>query len=188
MPNVAHGPLRDYVAKIFAGAGASEADARIVSDHLVDANLLGHDSHGVIRVARYVRNIESGTTEPRATPRVERSDGATAVVDGGWTFGQVVAHFTMDEALARARAHGVGLAVAHRCGHVGRVGAYVEQAVRAGMLGIAMVNNHGGGRVLAAPRRARAEALAQPDRRRRPHAGPGRPLRARHDLVGRRRR
>lgn len=151
MPNVAHGPLRDYVAKIFAGAGASEADARVVSDHLVDANLLGHDSHGVIRVARYVRNIESGTTEPRATPRVERSDGATAVVDGGWTFGQVVAHFTMDEALARARAHGVGLAVAHRCGHVGRVGAYVEQAVRAGMLGIAMVNNHGGGRVLAAP-------------------------------------
>ena len=112
---------------------------------------MGHDSHGVIRVEAYVASIEDGRTDPAAEPRIERSDGATAVVDGGWNFGQVVAHFATDVAIERAREHGLGAAAAYRCGHVGRVGAYVEQCVAAGMIGAAMVNNHGGGRAMAAP-------------------------------------
>src|SRR5438477_12086874 len=54
-------------------------------------------------------------------------------------------------AIDKARVSGVGIAVAHQCGHVGRLGAYCEQALREGMLGIAMVNNHGGSQVMAAP-------------------------------------
>jgi uncharacterized oxidoreductase len=83
--------------------------------------------------------------------RVERESETTAVIDGGWNFGQVVAQRTMSVAVEKARAYGTGIAVAYRCGHVGRVGAYGEQAAAEGMVGIAMVNNHGGGRVMSAP-------------------------------------
>jgi uncharacterized oxidoreductase len=117
----------------------------------VAANLQGHDSHGVIRVERYVRDIKDGHLVPGAEVRVERETETTAVLDGGWNFGQVVAHRAMDVAIEKARAMGVGIAVAHRCMHVGRVGAYGEQAADAGMIGIAMVNNHGGGQVMSAP-------------------------------------
>ena len=83
--------------------------------------------------------------------RLERESETTAVIDGGWNFGQVVAQRTMAIAIEKARASGVGIAVAYQCGHVGRVGAYGEQAAAEGMIGIAMVNNHGGRQVMAPP-------------------------------------
>lgn len=151
MPLLQAEPLRLYVARIFEAVGAPPADAGEVASHLVEANLQGHDSHGVIRVERYVRDIKAGIMVPGAEVRVDRESETTAVLDGGWNFGQVVAHRAVDIAIAKAREFGTGIAVAHRCGHVGRVGAYGEQATRQGMIGIAMVNNHGGGRVMSAP-------------------------------------
>jgi uncharacterized oxidoreductase len=151
VPLLQPGPLRDYVARILEAAGTPPADAALVAAHLVEANLQGHDSHGVIRLERYVRNVLDGVTRPGAEVRIEQDGETTAVIDGGWNFGQVVAHHTMAVAIEKARAHGTGIAVAHRCGHVGRVGAYAEQAIADGMVGIAMVNNHGGGRVMSAP-------------------------------------
>lgn len=151
MPQLEPARLRAYVARIFEAAGAPTDDAALVAGHLVEANLQGHDSHGVIRVERYIRDIEAGILHPGAEVRLDRDDETTAVVDGGWNFGQVVAHRAMAVAVEKARAHGVGIAVAHRSGHVGRVGAYGEQAAAEGCIGIAMVNNHGGGRVMSAP-------------------------------------
>jgi len=151
VPRLHAAPLRAYVARIFEAAGVPAADAMLVAAHLVDANLQGHDSHGVIRVERYLRDIKGGVTQPGAEVRIERESGTTAVLDGGWNFGQVVAHRTMAVAIDKARQFGTGVAVAHRSGHVGRVGAYGEQAASEGMIGIAMVNNHGGGRVMSAP-------------------------------------
>lgn len=151
MPVLAPTALREYVARIFEAAGAPPADAETVALHLVDANLLGHDSHGVIRVERYVRDIAGGTIKPGVPIHLDSQSGTTAVVDGGWNFGQLVARDTMALAIAKARTSGVGIAVAHQCGHVGRLGAYVEAAVAAGAIGIAMVNNHGGSQVMSAP-------------------------------------
>ncbi|MFN8585985.1 MAG: Ldh family oxidoreductase [Dehalococcoidia bacterium] len=151
MPLLPPATLRAYVARIFEAAGAPPEDAALVAHHLIEANLQGHDSHGVIRVERYIRDIEAGVLHPGAEVRLDRDDDTTAVVDGGWNFGQVVAHRTMAVAVEKARLRGVGIAVAHRSGHVGRVGAYGEQAADAGCIGIAMVNNHGGGRVMSAP-------------------------------------
>ena len=151
MPTLTPAALTDYVARIFTAAGTPEADATLVASHLVDANLMGHDSHGVIRVERYVRDMQGGRIVPGQPVRVERETETTAVIDGGWNFGQVVAERTMAIAIEKARAYGVGIAVAHQCGHVGRVGAYGEQAAAEGMIGIAMVNNHGGGQVMAPP-------------------------------------
>src|SRR4030095_941841 len=105
--------LREYVARIFEAAGAPSADAETVALHLVDANLLGHDSHGVIRVERYVRDIAGGTIKPGVPVHLDSESATTAVVDGGWNFGQLVARDTMNLAMAKAKASGVGIAVAH---------------------------------------------------------------------------
>jgi uncharacterized oxidoreductase len=151
VPVLPPGTLRAYVARIFEAAGTPEDDAATVAAHLVDANVLGHDSHGVIRVERYVRDIAGGRIKPGITLNIDRESDTTAVVDGGWNFGQIVAREATALAIEKARAAGTGIAVAHQCGHVGRLGAYCEQAVAEGMLGIAMVNNHGGSQVMSAP-------------------------------------
>ena len=149
MPLVPADALRAYVREVFVAAGATEVEADAVAAHLVESNLLGHDSHGVVRVAPYLRSIREGLTEPRAEIRTERESETTALIDGGWNFGQVVARHTMGVAIEKARASGTGVAVAHRSTHVGRLGAYAEQAVAAGLIGIAMANNHGAGQQVA---------------------------------------
>jgi uncharacterized oxidoreductase len=151
MPVIAAEPLRAYVERVFAGAGVPHADAAAVAAHLVEANLLGHDSHGVIRVERYLEHLRAGRIVAGAPVRVVHERVATAVIDGGWNFGQIVAREAMARAVALARAHGVGVAVARRCGHVGRLGAYVEQGLAAGCIALAMVNNAGGSQVMVPP-------------------------------------
>ena len=84
MPVVAPGDLRGYLARIFEAAGAPPDDAAEVTDHLVDANLKGHDSHGVIRTAPYVLAVHEGRVRPAAPIEVERETETTAVVNGNW--------------------------------------------------------------------------------------------------------
>lgn len=149
MPVVAAGELTLWLAGVFEAAGAPPPDAAEVASHLVEANLTGHDSHGVIRASQYVQRAIEGRYRPGAPVRVERETATTAVVDGGWNFGQVVGRETMAIAVAKARAQGLGAAVARRSGHAGRIGAYGEQAAREGMIAIACVNLHGGGHLVA---------------------------------------
>src|SRR5712691_7503925 len=91
--------LRDYVTRIFVGSGTPADEARIVGEHLVEANLKGHDSHGVIRVEGYVRQVQSGATVPGAATEIEQQTATTAVVNGNWNFGQVVAQRAMQIAI-----------------------------------------------------------------------------------------
>jgi uncharacterized oxidoreductase len=150
MPNVDAAELTAYVTRVFESLGAPTADADAVASHLVDANLKGHDSHGVIRTVQYVERTQEGRYVPGATPEIEQDTPTLTVVNGNWNYGQVVAGFTMDTAIAKARDQGVSVAVAHRGGHAGRIGAYGEQAAAAGMVAIACVNLHGGGELVAA--------------------------------------
>ena len=110
MPTIEAAVLREYVRSMFVAAGAPEVDATAVAEHLVDANLKGHDSHGVVRVAAYLQSVESGLTQPGAEIRPERETETTALIDGGWNFGQVVARHTMGVAIEKARRAGVGIA------------------------------------------------------------------------------
>ena len=75
--------LAEDARAIFTAAGATQENAEIVTHSLVDANLTGHDSHGVIRVPFYAQEIRDGRLDPRASPRVTRETGSTAVMDGG---------------------------------------------------------------------------------------------------------
>src|SRR4051794_29744958 len=98
--------LRATATAIFQAAGADAAPTKILVDHLVDANLAGHDSHGVQHIPGYVQQIEKGVTKPNAQPVVQRETPVAALVDGAWTFGQVSMRFAIDLAVAKAKASG----------------------------------------------------------------------------------
>ena len=147
MPVVQSNALHDFIVRMFRAVGSPEHDARELADHLVDSNLAGHDSHGVIRAPQYLGQIETGLIVPGASSELVRETETTALLRGNWNYGQVVGREAMDVAIEKARASGIGVTVAWEVSHTGRMGTYGEQAARAGMLSIAMVQ--GQGRVVA---------------------------------------
>jgi uncharacterized oxidoreductase len=126
---------------LFAATGAPADQARLVAEELATSSLMGHDSHGVIRIPEYVELVERGTIIPGAAPRIERTSGGTALVDCAWNFGAVGAHFAMDVAIELARGNQISCVVTRRCNHVGRVGAYVQKAAGRDMVAIAACNS-----------------------------------------------
>lgn len=149
MPLTDDRELSVWVRRIFVAAGVPPEVAHRVAESLVESNLVGHDSHGVIRVPQYLEMVNDGRINPRAEPRVAHETSSTAVVDGGWQFGQVAARFAMEVALAKASQSGVAAVQLHQSGHIGRLGEYAAQALAKGMVGLVTTNNHGGGQVLS---------------------------------------
>ena len=137
---IAHDRLAEFVTRIFVAAGATEAVAREVADHLVAANLKGHDSHGVGMIPAYVANIRNGNLQVDAHANVLRDNGAVLMIDGGFGFGQVVGREATDLALERVRTTGVVCAGVRNCHHLGRIGTYGEQCGNAGYVSVHFVN------------------------------------------------
>lgn len=135
--------LRSFVAELFARQGASSDEAREVANHLVDSNLAGHDSHGVMRAPWYMEKIDKGELVPGAKPSVERPTATTAIVDGHWGFGQPIARYAMELAIEKADKANLGCVTVRNCNHVGRLGAYTGLASERGFVGIGMANLHG---------------------------------------------
>ena len=136
MPIIQPQPLIDLSKAIFVAAGAPEDIAQVVAASLVKANLLGHDSHGVLRVTRYVDRIRQGGLAPAARPKIGRRSGATAVVDGQWGFGQIGARFGVELAAEIAGTSGVGCVTLSRVNHIGRLGEYAEMLADQGLIGL----------------------------------------------------
>ena len=147
---VAAGELRDLMASAFTAASSSPEEARIVGDHLVDANLAGHDSHGVIRVAKYLDWHARGMVLANRHATVVRESDATAVVDGGFGYGQVIGREAMAIAIAKAKRAGVCALAIRNAGHLGRIGAWAEEVASAGLASVHFVNTSGFG-ILVAP-------------------------------------
>jgi len=140
MTVISEGDLRRIAEAILMAAGAPEEPARAVADSLVQANLMGYDSHGVIRIPQYVRMLREGKIQPHARPRAVIDLPALAVVDGGWNFGQVIGRMAADLAIERARSAGVGVVAVQAANHTGRIGEYPERIARAGLAGLAFSN------------------------------------------------
>lgn len=132
--------LRALASAIFQKAGAPPETAAQVAESLVESNLRGYDSHGVMRVLEYVRQIRAGDLKPDAAPRILRETPTTALVDGGWNFGQVVARYAMRVATEKARSQSLGAVGAVHCFHVGRLGEYAAMAAEEGLIGLALAN------------------------------------------------
>jgi len=136
--------LRQVGRAIFEAAGAPPDIARRVAEALVDANLAGHDSHGVIRIPQYLQDIKQGLIVPDARPRVLRETASAALVDGCWAFGQVSAAFATDLAIDRARQTGLAAVGLVRANHIGRLGEYSARAAVAGVVAIVTAGGFGG--------------------------------------------
>ena len=136
MPTVAAPELHVLGKGIFLAAGASEDEAQIVMEHLVGANLAGHDSHGIILLPTYINRIKRGHIVPGAPFVVERESAASARINGNWGFGYVVTTRAMEMAIAKAKISQVAAMTIYQQSHVGRVADYPLMAARAGMIGL----------------------------------------------------
>lgn len=132
--------LRALAAAITAAAGSSGAEADAVAANLVEANLQGHDSHGVGMVPRYVAAVRDGGLAPDQHATVANDAGALLTVDGNRGYGQVVAAEAMALAVERARAIGSCVLALGNAHHIGRIGAWAEQATAAGLVSVHFVN------------------------------------------------
>ena len=149
MPIIQPTELRKFIANTFTAAGALPEEGRIVSDALVDANLAGHDSHGVMRAPYYIRWMEQGLMTPGAKLQVVTETESLAVFDGGWGFGQVQGQEATRIAIGKARKTGSVTVSGRNFCHMGRLGDYPAMAAREGMVGIMFINTHGGGKLVA---------------------------------------
>jgi len=132
--------LQDRVFEVFIAAGCPEEVSRRVAHSLVESNLVGHDSHGVIRVPAYVEAIRTGNLDPKGEIRVVRESASTALLDCGFNFGQVAATQGMEIAITKARQCDIAMVVLQRCGHTGRLGEYVVTAAEQGLVGMMVCN------------------------------------------------
>jgi len=140
MPTLDHAKLRDAIASICAAGGSEEREARIVADNLVDANMAGHDSHGVGMIPTYITNLLNGGVTLNAHAEIVVDQGCIVVIDGKSGYGQVIGQEAMEIGIERAKQHGaavVGLRNAH---HIGRIGQWGEQCAAAGLVSMHHVN------------------------------------------------
>ncbi|MFI5013912.1 MAG: malate/lactate/ureidoglycolate dehydrogenase [Hyphomicrobiales bacterium] len=142
--------LRAFATSIFGAAGSRAGEARIVADHLVEANLRGHDSHGIFRVMKYLDWVAAGDLLPNRHAEIVSERTALMIVDGGFGYGQVIGREAMQLAAARAKTHGLCAVAIRNCGHLGRIGAFAEQLADAGLVSVHFVNTSGFG-ILVAP-------------------------------------
>src|ERR1700730_12960294 len=124
---------REFVAAVLRVTVSANGEARIVADHLVDANLAGHESHGVIRVPKYVDWHAKGMVIANRHALVVREAQCHAQIDGQFGYGQVIAGEAMDLAAAKARHAGLCAIALHNAGHLGRIGAWAERLADAGL-------------------------------------------------------
>lgn len=129
--------------EIFRRVGAPDAIAKRVSEALVDANLTGHDSHGVFRIMEYLERIENKEVNPAAAPSILSESGGMALVDGNWGFGQVSAEYATKLAIEKAREHKIAGVGVVRCSHIGRLGEYSTLAARAGIVALVTAGGFG---------------------------------------------
>ncbi|MGH2461987.1 MAG: Ldh family oxidoreductase [Chloroflexota bacterium] len=143
--------LTEISQRIFVAVGCPDEISRRVTAALVDANLCGHDSHGVIRIPTYVEAVREGHVVADAHPAVIRQTPVTALVDGRWSFGQVSAAYGANLAIEKAKASGVSMVGIVRCNHIGRLGEYATMAADAGVALIVTAGGFGGRGVSAVP-------------------------------------
>ena len=135
------------VAAIMRAAGCADAEAQTVAQRLVESNLVGHDSHGVLRVGKYLEWMHEDWLRANQTPTVVFESDAIAIVDGNRGFGQVVGEFAGGLGVAKARKAGIAMIGLRNCGHLGRVGDWAELAADAGQVSLHFLNTSGAQRV-----------------------------------------
>lgn len=148
--NIAATELQPLITRIFQAGGCSAAEAQRIAHHLVEANLVGHDSHGVIRTGPYMRWLKGGQVLADREAAVAFENESIAVLDGQFGFGQTVGVQAMERGIAKAKRQGTAVIALRNAGHLGRIGAWPQMVAEAGLVSVHFVNTSGAG-ILVAP-------------------------------------
>lgn len=141
MPKVRAERLREIGKALLMANGVPEEEAATVARHCVNANLAGHDSHGIIMIPNYIERVRVGHIIPGAPFTIVRESPTTTVVDGNWGFGYVINEKAMRLTIGKAQAQNIAATTVFRQGHVGRLASYPLMAAEAGMIGMAWADS-----------------------------------------------
>ena len=142
-----HAPHLHAISRnIFVAAGVSRHIAEDVSEILINANLAGHDSHGVLRIPAYLRGIDGGALKPTAEPKLLAETENILSVDGQGSFGHYASRWSIKKAVEKAKTAASCSVSIRNTGHIGRLGEYAEEAARAGCISLITVGGGGRGR------------------------------------------
>src|ERR671932_2086500 len=136
MPRVAAERLHRIGAALLVAAGSPSEEAEVVMRHCIDANLAGHDSHGIIQIPTYIDRIGAGHIVPGAPWTIVQESATTTVIDGHWGFGYTVSDRAMHLTIDKAERHNVAATTVFRQGHIGRLASYTLMAAQADMIGL----------------------------------------------------
>ncbi len=131
--------LCDWLEAIFTAAGCPAGEAALIAAHLVDADMSGHPSHGIVRTARYLEWIEQGKMQAVARVSVITRSDPLALLDGHFSFGQVLGHEVVGLATEMAGQNGLAVIGLRHAGHLGRIGAWAELLADRGLISIHFV-------------------------------------------------
>ncbi|NKB66595.1 MAG: Ldh family oxidoreductase [Candidatus Latescibacteria bacterium] len=134
------GGLSRLLEEVFQACGMATGDAALLADSLVQADLGGVHSHGVMRVREYVDKLTKEGVDPCGRPSVARQVGTCLVVDGHNSMGQIGAHFAMQQALEQAAAQGMGATAVRGSNHCGALAYFARQALDRDMIGLVTTN------------------------------------------------
>ena len=148
--NIHHQELKQFVQNIFAKAGCRPPEDDQIARHLVESNLVGHDSHGVIRVARYLDFLREGMVRANRQVSAVFESEVISVLDADLGFGQSVGEQAMKYAIDKVSRHGVSVMALRGAGHLGRIGHWAALGAAAGLISLHWVNTSGFG-ILVAP-------------------------------------
>jgi LDH2 family malate/lactate/ureidoglycolate dehydrogenase len=135
--------LLDWAAAIYERLDCPAADAHLLADTMVEAELRGVYSHGMVRVPIYVDKLERGGCNPRPNVHLARQSVATALIDGDYGLGQVVSRFAMQVALDKAASAGASYVAVQKSNHNGALAYWAMQALPRDMIGIASTLSSG---------------------------------------------
>lgn len=135
--------LVEVTKRVLSAMGAPIQSADQVAKSLVLSNLVGHDSHGIIRLVEYSGWVQQGNLIPNAIPKLINDRDATAEIDGGWGWGQTASYLATERLIELTKKYGTATVVLKRTNHVGRLGEYVDLMADAGLMGIAFCNTGG---------------------------------------------
>jgi LDH2 family malate/lactate/ureidoglycolate dehydrogenase len=139
-PRIPLSDLREFAEEVFRSLGLPRHDAETVAACLLYSEERDHSSHGIIRLPVYGKRVRAGVVEACPAITVSVDAQALAIVDGGNGLGPVVGTYAMDQAISRARVHGVGLVLARNSNHYGASGFYTSRAAAAGCVGFSASN------------------------------------------------
>ena len=131
--------IKDWLADIFTAASVPREEAILISHHLVDADASGHASHGIVRVPRYIDYIEKNMVRPVCETSTVLDQGPLLLLDGQYSFGQVLGQKVIEQARRLVRAHGIALIGLRHAGHLGRIGAWAELLADQGLTSVHFV-------------------------------------------------